>query len=135
MHKGKKNPERHKNFFWFGLVYLKMLKFLSIRNHPPHSAMRPKNQVNIVGWVLFCWCFILCIIFTAFACNENYAHFHNCILPPSKRRAVYFVKKKILFLVGKMLYMSLYRNKKFILDDVFQQNASKFVVLQKQPTY
>ena len=46
-----------------------------------------------------------------------------------------FCKKKILFLVGKMLYMSLYRNKKFILDDVFQQNASKFVVLQKQPTY
>ena len=55
--------------------------------------------------------------------------------PPSKRRAAYFVKQKILFLVGKMLYMSLYRNKKFILDDVFQQNASKFVVLQKQPTY
>ena len=54
--------------------------------------------------------------------------------PPSKRSAAYFVKKN-LFLVGKMLFMSLYRNKKSILDDVFQQNASKFVVLQKQPTY
>ena len=136
MHKGKKNPERHKNFFWFGLVYLKMLKFLSIRNHPPHSAMRPKNQVNIVGWVLFCWCFILCIIFTAFACNENYAHISTTAFYPHPSAAVrHILLKKILFLVGKMLYMSLYRNKKFILDDVFQQNASKFIVLQKQSTY